>query len=425
MLRSVWLALALCLAFAPSARADFVPPWLTGESRPEDLVISLATFGPGDEVHQFFGHTALEVEDTRLGVTALYNFGVFGFDQAFLAKFLKGRLEFWLGVQPTKLSYQFYAEQDRDVRVMELDLTPYEAGRMAKALAVHALPENRTYLYHHYLDNCATRIVDAIDGATQGEFKKSLQAPARLDFRGHTRRYASRSPVLDWLLVFAMNDSMEQPIKRMHELFLPVELEDAVAAFQYKGKPFVRKKRILHEASVKRPVLDVPPTTWPYTLALGVALGGLLLGLGRLHARRGTWRTRVAYGWVQASFGLVFGLLGTLVAALAMFTEHQVTKYNENLFFASPLLLGLVVGGVALMLGKGWAGRMLRAVWVACAALALLGLALKVLPSFDQANALIWTLLLPAQLLGAAGWLAWLGRPGDVPATRTLATSGS
>jgi hypothetical protein len=424
MLRRVWVAVALWLCLAQGARAEFEPPWLNGESQPEDLTVSLATFGPGDEVHQFFGHTALEVRDDRLGVTALYNFGVFGFDQAFLMKFLKGRLEFWLGVQPTRYSYDFYAEQDRDVRVMELDLTPYEAVQMAKALAVHALPENRTYLYHHYLDNCATRIVDAIDKATQGEFKKSLEAPARLDFRGHTRRYASRSPILDWLLVFAMNDSMEQPIKRMHELFLPIELENAVAGFQYRGRPFVRKTRVLHEASVVRQVHEVPPTTWPYTLGIGLAIGALLGWLGIRQRQAASRGLRVVYGLAQASFALVFGLIGTLVTALALFTEHQVTKYNENLFFASPLLLGIVVGGVALSLGKPWAGRFLARVWMASAGLALLGLALKVLPSFDQDNTLVWTLLLPAQALAALGCLAWQKRPADVPAAGRLATSG-
>jgi hypothetical protein len=425
MIRRLWLAAALWLCFAQAAHATFEPPWLTGESRPEDLVVSLATFGPGDEVHQYFGHTALEVRDTRLGVSALYNFGVFGFDKAFLMKFLKGRLEFWLGVQPTQYSYDFYAEQDRDVRVMELDLTPYEAAQMAKALAVQSLPENRTYLYHHYLDNCATRIVDAIDKATQGEFKKTLQAPARLSFRGHTRRYAARSPILDWLLVFAMNDSMEQPIKRMNELFLPLELEDAVKAFQYRGKPLVKKTRVLHEASVVRPVYDVPPTTWPYTLALGIAIGALLGWLGILQRRGESRGVRVIYGLAQASFALVFGLIGTLVFALATLTEHQVTKHNENLFFASPVLLGILVGGVALALGKPWAGRFLARVWMVSAGLAVLGFVLKVLPSFNQDNTLVWTLLLPAQLLAALGCLAWQKHAADVPAAGRLATSGS
>ena len=420
--RIVWLSLVgLTFTLASQvARADFVPPWLTGESRPEDLTISLATFGPGDEVHQYFGHTALEVKDRRLGVEALYNFGVFGFDKAFLIKFLKGHLEFWLGVQPTDLSYEFYADQDRDVRILELDLPPDKAAAMAKALAVHALPENRVYLYHHYKDNCATRIVDAIDVATDGEFKKSLQAPARLTYRGHTRRYAARDPIIDWLLVFAMNDSMEEPLVRMNELFLPVELEDAVAAFRWRGKPLVKKRRVLHTASKVRPVYYDPPVTWPYTLAIGLAVGGLFAMLGR-RVRAGARWARITLGLAQGVYGFVFGILGTLVTVLALFTEHKVTTYNENLFFAHAGLLALVVAGVGLMRGSAWGERLSFYVWAGSAALAVLGVLLKVLPNFDQDNVLVFTMLLPIQLGGLAGIVfARGGKPAGVRAAESL-----
>jgi hypothetical protein len=426
--RFVWLSLVGLLFVVAStpraARADFVPPWLTGESRPEDLTISLATFGPGDEVHQYFGHIALEVKDSRLGIEALYNFGVFGFDKAFLVKFLKGHLEFWLGVQPTRLSYEFYADQDRDVRILELDLPPEKAAAMAKALAVHALPENRVYLYHHYKDNCATRIVDAIDGATDGDFKKSLQAPARLTYRGHTRRYAARDPIIDWLLVFAMNDSMEEPLVRMNELFLPVELEDAVEGFKWHGKSIVRKKRVLHEASKVRPVYDVPPVTWPYTLGLGLAGGGVFWFLGR-RVRQGARWARVVSGLLQLVYGLLFGTLGLLVTVLALFTEHKVTTYDENLFFAHVGLLGLVVAGVGVARGSAWAERLSFFVWGASAGLAVLGVLLKVLPMFDQENALVYTLLLPIQLGGFAGLVMMRGgKPAGVREAESLRPSG-
>lgn len=399
-----------------------MPPWLTGESRPEDLTISLATFGPGDEVHQYFGHTALEVRDRRLGTSALYNFGMFGFDQAFLVKFLKGHLEFWLGVQPTQLSYDFYADQDRDVRILELDLTPGAAAQMARDLAVHALPENRTYLYHHYYDNCATRIVDAIDKATNGAFKASLQGPARLTFRGHTRRYAARDSLIDWLLVFAMNDSMEAPIKRVNELFLPEELEAAVAGFQYQGKPLVRRRVVLHKAGVTREVYEVPPTTWPYTLGIGLAIGAVIALLGRAYSETRARGLRITYGLLSALFGLVFGVLGLLVTVLALFTEHKVTTYNENLFFASPLLLLLVVSGIGLVGDARWAGRLTLRVWVVSAGLCVLGVLLKVFPNFDQDTTLVWTLLLPIQVLGCLGYALGVRQTKAVTAPASLAT---
>ena len=46
-------------------------PWETGESRGEDLLIQLVTFGPGDVITTYFGHTALVVHDKRLDIARL------------------------------------------------------------------------------------------------------------------------------------------------------------------------------------------------------------------------------------------------------------------------------------------------------------------------------------------------------------------
>src|SRR3954454_20822375 len=73
-------------------------PWAPGGvSQPEDLVISVVTFGPGDDLPSWWGHTALVVEDLRLGQGRLYNYGMFGFSTGFVHKFVQGRLEFWVG----------------------------------------------------------------------------------------------------------------------------------------------------------------------------------------------------------------------------------------------------------------------------------------------------------------------------------------
>lgn len=388
-------AIAFATATTSSASADDGPPWATGESDPDDLRISLVTMGPGDEVHQYFGHTGLEIRDERLGVEALYNFGAFGFDPSFLLKFLRGRLEFWVSVQSPAETYRFYASRDRDVRIVPLSLTPDEKRTLAREAATHALPEHRAYLYHHYLDNCATRIRDLIDRATGGELSRRLEGPDRFTYRDHTRRYAARDPIVDWLLVFAMNDSMEAPLQERDALFLPEELERAVVAFQRARDPASLPPRIVHRASAPRPVFDVPPRTWPYTLAFGLTSGLAFVFLGR-RANGGRSRaTSHALAACTTLYGLVVGSLGTTLAALALFTEHTVTYGNENLFFASPLAILLVPIGIGLVFGSSRARRWQRPVWTALLVSAGLGLALKILPAFDQENTLVWTLLAP------------------------------
>ncbi|MBM4378884.1 MAG: DUF4105 domain-containing protein, partial [Deltaproteobacteria bacterium] len=101
----------LCLALPASARAAVpLAPWADGRSAPEDLQVSLATFGPGDDVPSWFGHTALVVEDRRLKEERLYNYGMFDFDK--FARFALGRLEFWVGEAPVGPTFRMYAALD-------------------------------------------------------------------------------------------------------------------------------------------------------------------------------------------------------------------------------------------------------------------------------------------------------------------------
>src|SRR5688572_25748546 len=110
--RMITLAALLC----PLASIASPPPWATGESRGEDLTLSLVTFGRGDEVISWFGHGAIAVEDKGRKHGRLYNYGMFSFDDKMLFKFAMGRLEFWVGEASIAQTYQYYREDNRDVR---------------------------------------------------------------------------------------------------------------------------------------------------------------------------------------------------------------------------------------------------------------------------------------------------------------------
>jgi hypothetical protein len=116
-----------------------------------------------------------------------------------------------------------------------------------------------------------------------------------------------------------------------------------------------------------------------------------------------------------------------LLAVLALFTEHTVTYWNENLFFVNPLSLALLPLGIGYARGAAWAARWHPRIWGALAALALLGLVGKLLPNFDQENTLVWTLLAPPILAGA--WSAWAFSNGiardSSPADRSCTPSTS
>jgi hypothetical protein len=405
----ITLVVALLCTISSSARAQASQgtsadpePGVWSDSRPEDLLIKLVTFGPGDDVFNYFGHNAMIVEDRAERMARLYNFGMFHFGMDMLPNYMKGKLTFWVAEAPVRPTYAHYHAANRSIRVQELRLTPERARHVADALARAVLPENRDYLYDHFYNNCSTRLRDLVDEATDGQFKRTLDHAARMSYRQHIRRYAERDPITDFGLVFWMNDFMEQPLKQWDELFLPEELEHQVARMQYRNglgqsQPLVAASYTVFEAD--RPASP----TWPnrgYTMGLLVGFGiGLLAFLTALWAlaSRSSLPLRLL-GLQHALFGLALGLPGLLGALMWIFTEHTVTYRNENLFLSNPLTCALLPLGIGMLFNMPRAFRWARLICYALAASSVLLLLLKLLPFFNQDTSLPMSVLLPANL---------------------------
>jgi hypothetical protein len=395
--------LGLLLVAAP-ARAD-EPPWGTGESKGEDLVISLVTFSPGDDVASWWGHGSLVVTDTKLKQERLYNYGMFSFDSTMLGRYAMGRLEFWVGEASAARTYRAYKALNRDVRIQELNLTPEQRVEVAHLLAENVKPENRHYLYHHYNDNCVTRLRDMIDRATGGQFHQAASAPGRMTLREHTRRYTAVSAPMSLLLDFLMNDEIDRPVTRWEEAFLPDELEKQVAEFQVTGADGQKASLVARSydyfKSTRTPPPAEPPNYGPWVLLLGLALGGGAVGLA-FWERKGSRLARVLLGLENMVVGLVLGLPGTVLLIMWLVTDHTVTFRNENLFLANPLTLLALPLGLMLTWGSKRARSMLRTIWLVLAATGVLGLVLKVIPLFNQDNWRLIAFILPISL-GFAG----------------------
>lgn len=391
-----------------------LPPWLTGESHPEDLGISLITFSPGDDVPSFWGHSALTVDDRRLNQGRLYNFGVFpdGDPLALAEMFASGRLVFSVADWNIAGTYELYRQANRDVRVQNLDLSPDEALVVAKAVATEALPEHRAYRYRYYGENCATRPRDLLDRALGGQLAAAGTRPGRLSFRQHVARYSAVSAPLRWLLDFAQNDSIDRPLTVAQESFLPAELEAQVQALQVKradgsARPLVTKAWVWF-AGARPAVPAAVASLVPATLALGALFASLGLWLAR-RTQRGVASAHVAFGAFVSTWGALFGGLGTALFVMAFATSHETAAHNENLLFVNPLTLLLVPAGVAVMRNRpGAVARVLR-LFQLFAAGAALDVMLKALPSFDQDNWDVLALVVPVSVAVVAALLIRAG----------------
>ncbi|OJH35859.1 DUF4105 domain-containing protein [Cystobacter ferrugineus] len=432
-LASAMLCLLGLLLTALPASAQELPPWGTGESRGEDLSVYLVTFGPGDDVPSWFGHGSLVVEDQKQHQSRLYNYGMFSFDERMLLRYAMGRLEFWVDDASPAATFRFYRSLNRDVRLQELNLTPAQKVELGRLLAENVLPQNRDYLYHHYNDNCVTRLRDALDKVLGGQLHAAASGPGRMTLRDHTRRYTDVGPPMSLLLDFLMNDEIDKPTTRWQEAFLPDELERQVAELQVMGAdkqhhPLVSRSFTLYAAQGRPATPARPPGYASVLLLLGLALGGMAMGLA-VWGRGGGRAPRILLGLQSVLVGLVVGIPGLALFIMWLGTDHTVTYRNENLFLANPLTVLALPLGFLLMRGSPRAREWMWRLWVVLAALGVLGLVLKALPLFDQDNWRLIALLLP-QWVGMAGAMT-LGRStvavGQVapPLASTLKASGN
>ncbi|MDR3130948.1 MAG: DUF4105 domain-containing protein [Treponema sp.] len=322
------------------------------------LTVRLAVMGPGDELYFKWGHVALLIDDSVTGQSNFYDWGIFSFDaERFFVDFAFGRLLYRCGASQSALSFRSYRNTNREITVYTLDLPAQKKEEIRRFAEWNILPENRNYYYHQFKDNCATRIRDILDMATDGQFRAAFgEAPGQYTLRQHVRRHLWASPFYDWLLNFWMGQNIDASVTVWQEMFLPQKIGDCVLDFSYTDSRGVERKLVssvetLNRAVNRPPVLEAPREQWPRTLAAGAAVLLLLFTFTRIRRKKPA-AGRILLGVSEALLGLFFGGAGALLFFMAFFTNHDYTYHNINLIYANPLLLAAVPLGIMMARGK-------------------------------------------------------------------------
>lgn len=394
----------LLLALLLPASAGFASTADLASAAPPAPRVGVVTMQPGEIFWERFGHNALVVIDPETGRATSYNFGFFDLDEPdFFARFVRGEMRYRLAALPFQQDMQIYREEGRGVSIQWLDLDPARAQALADALAVNARPENAHYGYDYFLDNCSTRVRDAIDSALGGALRQQMSD--RSDgstYRSEAVRLASPAPLM-WLgFDIGLGPSADRPLSRWAEAFVPMRLADALREVKLAdGRPLVREEyEILPHRLAPEPV-GSPKHWWWWALA-GVAIGTALAWLGARKPR--LLAALVLPGWMFA------GVVGALFLFIWLGTAHRFGWANHNLLLFNPLCWLLLPGCWQLLRGRVPGAWFRRLLWVvaACPAVALLAYWLSALPQ----RHLHWIVL----LLPVHAALAWVwGRNPDAP----------
>ncbi|GLQ96698.1 lipoprotein N-acyltransferase Lnb domain-containing protein [Dyella mobilis] len=326
-------ALLLCSACI-TARAD------VSNAPGANLEISLITYGPGDIYWERFGHDAIELRDTVSGEEVDFNYGVFSFEEKnFFLNFARGRMHYLIDAEVTTDEEAFYKQAGRSVTQQRLALTPDQAAALRDFLLWNLRPENATYNYDYYVDNCTTRVRDALDRALGGIIKARLTTlPGGMTYRQQTVRLMSAQPWLMLILDLGLGPYADHPLNAWQESFLPAELQKNLHNITVPDghggtQPLIQSENLL---SPNR--LDAPPAT-PPDLRIPLAIAGLLIAALLVLA---WYRAPLFYALLGDLFLLLAGVCGLLMLALWTLTAHHSAWANANLLLFNPLAFVLL-----------------------------------------------------------------------------------
>ena len=363
-------------------------------------MIALITFGPGESYWERFGHNAIVVDETASGKRTAYNYGVFDFQEShFLLNFVLGHMHYSLYAEPLNEDIETYVAEGRSITIQLLNLTPPQAHQLSAFLAWNVQPQYAVYQYDYFLNNCSTKLRDALNAALGGELERQLASrPTLHTFRFDGIRLISPDFWFALGIDTGLGPSADVPLNSWQESFVPMALSaalDSVVVHDANGAalPLVSQRQVVFAGSLPPPPASPSDLRLPF-LTVGTGLAVLLLFLARSTARF----YRMTFALVVVSWWMVCGLTGLVLAGLWAFSAHWAAWRNGNLLLLDPLCLALPL--------LWWrVPRIAKYLAALIAAFAVTAIIVRTLPGLYQGNLAFVALALPLHLVLAA--LAW------------------
>lgn len=283
------------------------------------FTISVLTCSPGTEVYSVFGHSSLRVIDRQKDTDQVYNFGIFDFDTPnFAYKFLKGKLQYQLGIVSTPHFVQTYTSENRLVSEQVLELSEAEEIAIVRRLNYLYLPENRFYYYSFLNRNCSTELRDLLSEIEVTFSKDTLESSNR----ALLKPYLNRTPWLRLGVNMLLGKMMDRNSNRFQSTFLPISFEGEV------DKALLHKKGIVTEENVLNSLPKELGTSYQKIFSPLKVFSALLLVLL-------FWSPKP----VKIVLCLMVGATGILLGLLWIFSGHPEIRNNLDILWCNPLYL--------------------------------------------------------------------------------------
>jgi hypothetical protein len=259
-------------------------------------------------------------------------------------------------VYPYDRFRDFYIHYNRYVHEQVLDLTAVQKQRLFNYLVWNAQPENVTYRYDYFYNNCATKIRDVMVTVFGDSIKfDGSYINTTYTIRDLTDLYLHQQPWGDLGIDICLGLPMDKQATPYEYMFLPDYVESGFEHASLNNKPVVKDRIAVYESYAE----EVPFSyTHPFIVLGLLLLTGIVISIWDIKRKKiSSWLDILLFGSV--------GLIGWLLLLLWTATDHQAAARNFNLLWALPTHLVVVI---AFIKKPGW----LKQYFFATAALQLL-----------------------------------------------------
>lgn len=292
--------------------------------------ISIVTAGPGAELYEAFGHSALRIKDPVLQLDLIYNYGMFDFNAPnFYSNFTKGKLIYKLGRYRFDYFLRSYNKDKRWVKEQVLNLTRDERQAFFVYLERNAAPNNASYFYDPYFNNCATKLRDITEEVLKDKVNwNDKNKETDLSFRQLMNREIPWNTWGSFGINLALGSKLDRKADFKEYMYLPDyvysifknsdrQLENETDDLVKKETTILEYKELEQNGSLLSPLLI-------FSL---IAIIGLFL---TFKDYKNNSRSMVL------DFILLFttGIIGSLIIFLWFFTDHSTTPNNYNALWA-------------------------------------------------------------------------------------------
>ncbi len=275
--------------------------------------IKLITIGAGDEFWSAFGHTALSVDNQ------VYGFGYFSFeDENLIQSFISNQMLYDLGVSDLSREIELAEWQNRTFIIQDLSLSATEKAEIVKYLYWHNLPENQSYQYDYFLNNCSTKIRDIINSAWDGLLKSTHDSGSNGSYFEQTFP-AKHQSLMNLGLALAYGWSAYTPRTDWELMAFPAYLQAKIT--EMAPVKDTNPKVIYEEVKEGRVIYEFK-THWLLVLIFLMFFALLFFNSTRRAAQISLW--------------IMQSTIGCVLLILWLFSGHDVIAWNFNVLLFVP-----------------------------------------------------------------------------------------